>query len=153
MTHMRRIMALDLGTTRTGVAITDPAQIIAQPLTVLGSADGASFHEALQRLVAEYQVERVIVGIPFSLNGRRGPMAHWAEGIRRRLAGALPVPVEPWDERLSSLSADRTFHDTGLFRSQGGHRQDAAAAAYILQGYLDRLHVQHERQFPGPHQP
>ncbi|MBI4236379.1 MAG: Holliday junction resolvase RuvX [Chloroflexi bacterium] len=145
-----RIMALDIGKVRSGVAVTDPTQTFAQPLTVLDSRDPARFKAEVLGLVKEYQVERVIVGIPLSLDGRRGPMAHLVEGVRRQLAASLPVPVEPWDERFSSVSADRALQDAGLSRAERERRQDAAAAAFVLQGYLDSLRLKRNSRGEPP---
>ena len=80
-----RIIALDLGKARSGVAVSDPTQTIAQPLDLLPGADAPTFVEQLGGVVAEYEAERVIVGIPRTMDGRMGEMARWAEGIRRRL--------------------------------------------------------------------
>jgi putative Holliday junction resolvase len=142
---MARILALDLGTVRTGVAVSDPTQTIAQPLAILDSRDLGRLKDEILRYVEGYEVERVVVGIPRSLSGKRGPMAHWAEGVRRQLAAYLPVPVDPWDERFSSLSAQRALHDAGVSDDGLCPRTDSAAAAVVLQGYLEHRRIQRER--------
>ena len=143
---MARIIALDLGTVRTGLAITDPTQTIAQPLAILDSRDLDHLKDEILSYVEGYEAECVVVGIPRSMDGRRGPMAKWAEGIRRQLADYLSVPVEGWDERLSTVSAERALHDAGVSDDDLCARRDSAAAAIVLQGYLEHLRIERERQ-------
>ncbi|MDA1096351.1 MAG: Holliday junction resolvase RuvX [Chloroflexi bacterium] len=131
-------MALDLGMVRTGVAISDPTQTLATPLTVVPSRNPEKMAGQIRGLVEHHDVGRVVAGIPISLDGRRGPMARWAEGVCRILEAALPVSVERWDERFSSAEADARARDSS--ESGRGLRsgRDAVAAAIILQEYLDR---------------
>ena len=134
---MARIMALDLGTVRTGVALSDPTHTIATPSDhPARGADATGFVEQIRDIAAADAVERIIVGIPRSLDGKRGPMAHWAEGIRRDLAEALPVPVDPWDERLSSNEAAHRMQAGGASSRDMRGRLDSVAAAVILEDYL-----------------
>ena len=133
-----RTMALDLGTVRTGVAISDPTQTLATPLAVVPSRNPATMADHIRGLVELHDIGRLVAGIPISLDGRRGPMAQWAEGVCRILEAALPVAVERWDERFSSAEADvraRDVSDSGRGLRAG---RDAVAAAIILQEYLDR---------------
>ena len=135
---MARIIALDLGSVRTGVAVSDPTRTIATPMKILvGDANDAGFAERIRDLVAAHDVERVIVGIPRSLNGKLGPMAHWAEGIRRHLTTELSVPVDVWDERFSSDEAARRMRNSGTSSRNVRGQLDSAAAAVILQEYLE----------------
>jgi len=131
-------MALDAGERRIGVAVSDPTQMIARALTIIERRSKAEDFERLRRLVAEYEVERVIVGYPQSLSGEEGPQARrvvrWAEALRE----ALPVPVELWDERFSTSIAEEILLERGE-RRRAKKRQpvDDVAAAAILQDYLD----------------
>ena len=137
-----RIIALDLGKARSGVAVSDPTQTIAQPVDLLPGADRPDFVVRLGEIVAEYEAERVIVGIPRSMDGRMGEMAHWAEGIRRACENSLPVPVEGRDERLSTVSAERVMRESGTKRnSENASPPDSVAAAVILQAYLDEQKI------------
>jgi putative Holliday junction resolvase len=132
-----RVLGLDVGRRRVGVAVSDPTGLIASPLTVV---EVRGIKDAVRRVLEicrEQQAERVIVGLPVTLGGELGPQAQevleFVEALRRE----SPVPVETWDERLSTVGATRLLraggHDT---RSMRG-RVDAAAAAFMLQGYLD----------------
>ncbi len=132
-----RIIALDLGKARSGVAVSDPTQTIAQPLDLLPGADEPTFVERLGGVVAEYEAERVIVGIPRTMDGRMGEMAQWAEGIRRACERGLSVPVEGRDERLSTVSAERVMRDAGRRKGGFSSPSDSVAAAVVLQAYLD----------------
>jgi putative Holliday junction resolvase len=134
---MARALALDLGERRIGVAVSDPTGILARPLTTIVRASRQADFEAIAALVDEYAIERVIVGLPLSLDGTEGPQALQSRRYAERLAQALAIPIEFWDERYSSAVA------TDILREQGQHRRhmrdklDATAAAVILQSYLD----------------
>ncbi len=131
-------MAPDLGTVRTGVALSDPTQTIATPSDrPAKGVDTKGFVEQIRDMAEADAVERVIVGIPRSLDGKRGPMAHWAERIRRELANALTVPVDPWDERFSSNEAAHRMRTGGASSRDMRGRLDSAAAAVILEDYLN----------------
>ena len=135
---MARIMALDLGSVRTGVAFSDPTRTIATPAArPVTGATATGFLEEVRDLVSAQEVERIIVGIPRSLDGTRGPMARWAEGVRRTLAAKLAIPVEPWDERFSTAEAGRRLREQGSSSRTMRDRLDSAAAAVILEEYLE----------------
>ncbi len=137
-----RILALDLGERRIGVALSDPLGLLATPLTILKCGSREAELAAIEELVGKHQVEQVVVGYPRSLNGTVGPQAQrvdrYVAKLRARLQ-ALPctrqVPVILWDERFSTTQAERLVHETG--RRVRRERIDAAAAAVILQSYLD----------------
>jgi putative Holliday junction resolvase len=134
-----RVLALDLGSKRIGVAVSDRSGTIATPLTVVvRSGRVADDHRRIANLVAEEDAERVIVGLPLSLDGSFGPAATAAEAEAEALAGALPVPVEMFDERLTTVTADRALMEA---RMRGDVRRrvvDKVAAAVLLQAWLDR---------------
>jgi len=130
-----RILALDLGERRIGIALSDPLGWLATPLTVLGCSNRKAELAAIEELVHKHQVEQVVVGYPRSLNGTVGPQAQRVDRYAAQLRARLPVPVILWDERLSTSQAERLIHETGK-RVQRG-RIDAVAAAVILQSYLD----------------
>ena len=145
-----RIIALDLGTVRSGLAVSDPTQSIAQPLAVLSSTDTEAFITEIAQYVADYDAERVIVGIPRTMDGRMGEMARWAEGIRRQCERRLSVPVEGRDERLSTVSAQRVMRESGGKRGgQHSNREDSVAAAVVLQAYLDERRLRQDRNSRG----
>ncbi len=131
-----RVLALDVGDKRVGVAISDLTQFLARSLKVIQRAPLDDF-AAVTRLVEEYQVERVVVGYPRSLDGTVGEQAEKVERYAEGLAKALDVPVVLWDERFSTVSAERLMREAGLRGKKKRERIDAVAAAVILQDYLD----------------
>jgi putative Holliday junction resolvase len=142
---MARLLALDVGERRIGVAVSDPSGTVARPLTTIVRASRQADHEAMARLVDEYEVDRVIVGLPLSLDGTEGPQARQTRRYAERLAQALTVPIELWDERYSSVTAAEILRRKGSRSRRGGRKQrrqaradlDATAAAVFLQSYLD----------------
>jgi putative Holliday junction resolvase len=134
-----RVLGLDLGTRRIGVAVSDLSGTLASPHSVLERARRPSEdHTAIAALVAELGAERVIVGMPVSLSGASGPAAQAAEKETAALAAMLAVPVESFDERLTTVAAHRAMAAAGVRSKQRRKSIDAAAAAVMLQNWLDR---------------
>ncbi len=131
-----RVIALDPGTVRIGVALSDPLGITAQPHSSL-DATAADVVDQIVALVAETGAERVIVGLPVSLDGREGNAAETARDFAERVSGAIDVPVEMVDERFSSVTAERVMLEAGARRSERRRSRDRVAAAVFLQSYLD----------------
>ena len=129
-----RVIALDVGERRIGVAISDPTGMLATPHSVIRRRSKAEDFATVARLVAELEAERVVVGLPLSLDGEAGPQARRVTRYAHALAQTLDVPVELHDERYSTVTADALL-------AEGGRRRrtpiDAAAAAVILQDYLE----------------
>ena len=136
----QRVVALDLGGRRIGVATS--VGTIASPHSVLErAATRDADHAAIAALVAELEADLVVVGLPLSLDGTMGPAARAAADEAAQLADVLPVPVETYDERLTTVTADRSLSQLGL-RGQARRRVvDQVAAAVILQAWLDRRHT------------
>jgi len=132
-----RILALDVGNKRVGVAISDPSQVLARSLKVIPRRSAEDDCDAVARLVEEYEAERVVVGYPRSLDGTVGKQAEEVERYAEDLAKTLDVPVVLWDERFSTVSAERLMREAGQGGRKGRERVDAVAAAVILQDYLD----------------
>jgi putative Holliday junction resolvase len=136
-----RILALDVGERRVGVAISDPTATIARPLETLERGSREEHFCAVARLVREHAVERVVVGRPLSLDGTVGPQARRVDRYTEALAEHLEVPVTPWDERYSTARADEILRATrsekAKRRARSNGEIDAIAAAVILQSYLD----------------
>ncbi len=135
-----RVLALDIGDRRIGIAVSDPTGLIARPLRVLERRSRREDFAAIAALVAEYGAERVIVGRPLTLRGEVGPQARRVEAYARALAEALPVPVELWDERYTTVAAQEileTVRRPGRRRPRGD--VDAVAAAVLLQGFLEAV--------------
>jgi putative Holliday junction resolvase len=134
-----RVVGLDLGTRRIGVAVSDPSGTIASPLHVLErSGDAVADRRRLAELVREVGAERVVVGLPLSLSGATGPAAQATLAEVAHLAAALGVPVETCDERLSTVSAQGTLRTLGVKGHARRRSVDKVAAAVILQSWLDR---------------
>jgi putative Holliday junction resolvase len=134
-----RVVGIDLGSKRIGVATSDATGTIASPFVVLQrqGRDRAADHRAIAAIVAETEAELVLVGLPLSLSGAKGPAAQAAEAETAELAAALPVPVETWDERLTTVTADKSMME---FRMKADARRkvvDKVAAAVMLQAWLD----------------
>ena len=121
-----RVLALDYGTARIGCAISDPSGTLATPLPVIEPPEP----RAVAELVAEHGVERVVVGLPLHLSGEEGSQAALARTFCAELEAMLPVPVETYDERLTSLMADSSR------RAGASAARDSLAAAHMLEGYL-----------------
>ena len=136
---MGRLLALDIGEKRIGVAVCDESGTLARPLTTIRRASKREDFERIARLAEEYQAERIIAGYPRSLSGDEGPQARRVRRYVEALAAALPVPVELWDERYTTVEASERLLEAKPGRRSPRDRGqlDAAAAAIILQGYLD----------------
>jgi putative Holliday junction resolvase len=130
-----RVMALDVGERRVGVAVSDPSGTLATPHSVIQRRSKTKDFEAVGRLVVELDVQRVVVGLPLTLNGEIGPQARRVMRYARALAKTLDVPLEFYDERYSTVTADDLLVESGRKRRVP---IDAAAAAVFLQAYLER---------------
>ncbi|MFC1901574.1 Holliday junction resolvase RuvX [Chloroflexota bacterium] len=132
---MARIVGLDVGDSRIGVALSDPLGILASPLTIINRTEEQADIEALADIVRRNEVGRIIIGLPLSMDGSMSWQAEKTKAFALALGGRVEVPVEFRDERLTTVSAKRLVREA---RKTGrGTRYDAAAAAIILQGYLD----------------
>ena len=136
-----RYLGLDIGDKRIGVAISDPEKILASPLTTISRNDDAVAIEAILELINERQVQRIVVGLPYSLNGSVGKQANKVISFVEMLSTYTPVDIETCDERLSTVAAEHLLVEAGISRDKRKLQRDAAAAALILQRYLDSLKV------------
>lgn len=124
-----RVLALDYGAARTGVAVSDATGMLARPVGIVERAASTAGLERLVALVAECEAEVVVVGLPLTLRGERGEQARETEAFVAALAAKLDVPVELEDERFTTTLAQQ---------SGGRAPEDALAAAHLLQGWLER---------------
>lgn len=135
---MTRALGIDFGTVRIGVATSDPGRVIASPFDVITRGqDHAADHAAIARVVDAEDVAVVVVGLPRSMSGKDGAAAKLVRGEADELRAALTVPVVLWDERLSTVSANRALIEGGVRRKQRKGSVDKVAAAVILQSWLD----------------
>jgi putative Holliday junction resolvase len=132
-----RILGLDMGTVRIGIALSDEMGWTAQPLTVLKHTDDDADLAAISELVREHNVTEVVIGLPRNMNGSEGPMAQKVLAFAARLRTETGLTVHEWDERLSTSAAERMLVEVDLSRKKRKAVIDKVAAAYILQGFLD----------------
>jgi putative Holliday junction resolvase len=133
-----RVVGLDLGTKRIGVAVSDRSGTIASPLVVLERGRSrAADHARIAELVSAEEAERVVVGLPISLSGADGPAARAAREEAAALATVVGVPVETHDERLTTVTAERRLAERGVRGQRRRAVVDKEAAAVILQSWLD----------------
>ncbi len=133
-----RILAIDLGTKNIGLAVSDPLGLTAQPLPTLRRSNRRADLAHLAELVEALAVERVLVGHPLHLKGYAGARAQQAERFADRLQEKLEVPVELFDERLTTVEAERLLREAGATRAERRRAADQIAAQLILQTYLDK---------------
>lgn len=133
-----RALGLDLGSVRIGVALSDSRGTLASPYgTIVRTAEPAGAQDAIAVMAEETGARVVVVGLPLSMDGRRGPAAKAAEAEAASLRGRLEIPVELWDERMSTLSAARAMRSAGRSSRRQSAVIDSAAAAVLLQAWLD----------------
>ena len=134
-----RSLGLDVGDRRTGVAISDADGILASPLAVIDNEDDNATIAEILELAQQYQVQRLVVGLPYSLQGGIGQQADKVMNFARELAHSGDIEVKLWDERFSTIAADKLMVEAGVKKRKKKERRDAVAAAVILQGFLDSL--------------
>ena len=140
---MNRILGLDFGRTRIGIAISDELQMLAHPLeTIPANEEPAS---RIAEIVREKQVDHVVAGIPRQMNGQIGTAATEALEFVEKLRAILPCPVVTWDERLTTVAAHRALRDAGKKTRDTRSYVDQVAAQMILQTYLDRRALQRDQ--------
>lgn len=135
---MGRILGLDLGEKRIGLALSDPTGLLVVDSWILERRGEPADLESLDLLCQQRQVERLVVGLPRSLEGGLGPQAQLTLGFVARLAQRTGLPVDTWDERLSTVAAERALRESGMRRERRRQHRDAVAAALLLQSYLER---------------
>ena len=139
-----RSLGLDIGDKKTGVAISDPDGVLATPLTVIERRNQEDVIADIIKLVEQYKVECIVVGLPYSLDGHLTQQAmkvkDFTEKLQNVIASRSPkINIQMWDERLSSVAAERLMIEAGTRKNKRKQHQDALAAAIILQGFLDSL--------------
>lgn len=154
-----RSLGLDFGDRKTGVAISDPQGILAIPLTVLNHNDEDAAIVNIIELAEKYQVERIVIGLPYSLDGSLNQQANKVTAFVERLRNAIvtrnegeakqshltALDIQLWDERMSTKAAEKLMLEAGTKKDKRKQQRDAVAAAFILQGFLDS-HQYSERE-------
>ena len=136
-----RIMGLDFGSKTVGVAISDPLLITAQGKEIIRRKEENKLRQTLARieeLIVEYEVEEIVLGLPKNMNATEGERAELTGEFREKLERRTGLPVVMWDERLTTVSADKAMMEAGIRREHRKDYVDMIAAVFILQGYLDR---------------
>ena len=132
-----RILALDHGTVRIGVALSDELKMIASPLEFIPAEPFADVLTRLKALIREKEVELIIIGMPRNMDGSYGPAAEKVREFATALKDAVAIPLKMWDERLTSTQANRMMTESGVKRDKRKEKVDGMAAAIFLQSYLD----------------
>lgn len=139
-----RVLALDVGGRRIGVAMSDEQGILAAPLTTLKAEPRAHVIAQVVALVREHAVDEVVVGLPLTMSGEIGPQAQVIQAFAQELETALERPVQLFDERLTSVVAEQMMLDLGIKPDKRKARIDEVAASIILQDYLDHKRSLHK---------
>src|ERR1022692_3690594 len=134
-----RILALDPGPRRIGVAVSDEPKTIAQPLEYIPAEPFADFQARLKQILVEKEVDLVLIGLPRNMDGSYGPAAQKVEAFIAVLKTAITVPIKTWDERLTSAQANRILIQANVRRDKRKEKVDKMAAAILLQSYLDGI--------------
>ena len=134
-----RILALDHGSKRIGIAVSDELKVIAQPLEFIAAEPFADVLARLRELIRDKQVEIILVGMPRNMDGSYGPAALKVQAFVAALKGALTVAIRTWDERLTSAQANRVLIQGNVRRDKRKQNVDKMAAAILLQSFLDSL--------------
>ena len=136
---MGALAGLDLGTATIGVAVSDRLRGVASPVTTLKRKKFGVDAQALLALCTAREVAGLVLGLPKNMDGSEGPRAQSTRAFARNLAGLTDLPITFWDERLSTVAAERALLEADTSRKRRAEVIDNVAAAYILQGFLDRM--------------
>jgi len=134
-----RILGIDYGRRRTGIAMSDPSQILATTLKTIQGLSGPSLVSEIRGILEEHQIVSIVVGMPYNLNGTISKRGEEVVAFIDDLANECKLPVFSWDERWTTVSAHKTLRELGKSPSKSRHRVDQIAAAFMLQSFLDRL--------------
>lgn len=144
-----RILGLDYGTKTVGVAISDPLGLTAQGMEIIRREEENKLRRTLARIEAiieEYGVTDIVLGLPKNMNNTQGVRVENTMEFKEKLERRTGLPVIMWDERLTTVAADRTMMEAGIRRENRKEYVDKIAAAFILQGYLDSLAFKKEQE-------
>lgn len=135
----RALMGLDLGTRTIGLAVSDTMRRVATPLETVRRRGFGRDAEALLAVAGAREVCGLVLGLPRNMDGSEGPRCQSVRAFARNLSGLSPLPIAVWDERLSTIAAERALLEADTSRKRRAEVIDRVAAGYILQGFLDRL--------------
>jgi putative pre-16S rRNA nuclease len=139
LAHEARLLGLDVGTKTIGMALSDVTRSVATPYHTVRRTKFTEDVSAIEAAIEEHEVGAVVIGLPLNLDGSEGPRAQSTRAFARNLAARIAVPILFWDERLSTAAVERHLIEADASRKRRAEVIDRMAAAYILQGALDRL--------------
>jgi len=134
-----RVLAIDHGTVRMGIAMSDELKIIAQPLEFIPAEPFSGFLDRLKDLLQEYEVELILLGLPRNMDGSYGEATTKVREFEAVLKNSITVPIKTWDERLTSVMANRSLTQGRVKKKKKRQNVDSMSAAILLQSYLDGL--------------
>ncbi len=134
-----RLLGLDVGTKTIGLALSDASRTVATPLRTLEHTKFSKDLEALQKIITEFEVKGLVIGLPVNMDGTEGPRCQSTRQFVKNISAHLDLPIALWDERLSTAAVEKLMLEADLSRSKRDKLVDKLAASYILQGALDFL--------------
>ena len=141
-----RVLALDIGEVRIGVAVCDPQEKVASPVCVLPAAEVEANAASFRRLLEDWEPEMLVCGLPLTLSGEEGPQAQRIRSVAQRVSKATGLPLEYADERLTSSEAKQILHRQGLNEKAMRGKVDMVAASLMLQAWLDSRHAAEQEE-------
>ena len=136
---MGRLLAIDYGEKRLGLAISDPNQIISKPLKTIILSDSQYLYNELEKIISDYEIQKLIIGLPLGMDGKNTQQTSKVEAFKEDLQNKISIPVILFDERLSSVSAKKSLISQGIKTGHNKSKIDQTAAAIFLQHFLDTL--------------
>ena len=136
---MGRLLAIDYGEKRLGLAISDPNQIISKPLKTIILSDSQYIYYELEKIISDYEIQKLIIGLPLGMDGKKTQQTSKVEAFKEDLQNKISIPVILFDERLSSVSAKKSLISQGIKTGHNKSKIDQTAAAIFLQHFLDTL--------------
>ena len=136
---MGRLLAIDYGEKRLGLAISDPNQIISKPLKTIILSDSQYIYNELEKIISDYEIQKLIIGLPLGMDGKNTQQTIKVEAFKENLQNKIGIPVILFDERLSSVSAKKSLISQGIKTGHNKSKIDQTAAAIFLQHFLDTL--------------
>jgi putative holliday junction resolvase len=137
----KRLLGIDVGSKRIGFAISDSLQMVASSLETYQRAKLQALIEKITKIKSEFEICGIVIGFPINMNGTEGPMVDSIRGFAKNIDPFFDIPIVLWDERLSTFAVTRSLEAAGMSRNKRQKVVDKLAAAYILQGCLDRLRL------------
>ena len=136
---MGRLLAIDYGEKRLGLAISDPNQIISKPLKTIILSDSQYIYNELEKIISDYEIQKLIIGLPLGMDGKNTQQTSKVEAFKENLQNKISIPVILFDERLSSVSAKKSLISQGIKTGHNKSKIDQTAAAIFMQHFLDTL--------------